>query len=141
MPRADRYLQHLAAVPMFQACSRRELQTIGRLAENYKVDAGTVLVREGRREDEFYLIVEGSAKVTRGGKKIADLGPGDYFGELAVLIPGPRNATVTTTSPAEVLGIASRDFWALAEEVPPILLSVMVGTARRLHEADGRTIR
>ena len=141
MPRTDRYLQHLAAVPMFQACSRHELQTIGRLAENYKVDAGTVLVREGRREDEFYLIVDGSAKVTRGGKKIATLGSGDYFGELAVLIPGPRNATVTTTSTSEVLGIASRDFWALATEVPQILRSVLVGTARRLHQADGRTIR
>jgi voltage-gated potassium channel len=126
---------------MFQACSRRELQTIGRLAENYKVDAGTVLVREGRREDEFYLIVEGSAKVTRGGKKIAELGPGDYFGELAVLIPGPRNATVTATSPSELLGIASRDLWALATEVPSILRSVLVGTARRLHQADGRKIR
>jgi CRP-like cAMP-binding protein len=141
MPRTDRYLQHLAAVPMFQACSRRELETIGRLAENYKVDPGTVLVREGRREDEFYLIVDGSATVTRGGKKVATLGPGDYFGELAVLIPGPRNATVTATSPTEVLGIASRDFWALATEVPTILRSVLVGTARRLHKADGRTIR
>jgi CRP/FNR family cyclic AMP-dependent transcriptional regulator len=141
MPRTDRYLQHLAAVPMFQACSRQRLEAIGRLAENYKVDAGTVLVREGRREDEFYLIVEGGAVVTKGGKKVATLGPGDYFGELAVLVPGPRNATVTTTMPSEVLGIASRDFWALATDVPPILLSVMVGTARRLHEADGRSIR
>ena len=126
---------------MFQTCSRRQLETIGRLAENYKVDAGTVLVHEGRREGEFFLILEGTATVTKGGKKVATLGPGDYFGELAVLVPGPRNATVTMTSPGEVLGIASRDFWALMHDVPRILLAVLVGTARRLHETDGRTIR
>ena len=141
MPRSDRYLQHLAAVPMFHACSRRELESIGRLAENYKVDPGTVLVHEGRHEDEFFLLVDGRATVTRGGKKLATLGPGDYFGELAVLIPGPRNATVTTTAPSEVLGIGSREFWGLATDVPGILKKVMVGTARRLHDADRRTIR
>jgi CRP/FNR family cyclic AMP-dependent transcriptional regulator len=141
MAKIDQYLQHLAAVPMFQTCSRQELLAIGRLAEFYKVDAGTVLVREGRREDEFFLILDGSATVTRKGKKVATLGPGDYFGELAVLMPGPRNATVTTTSPMELLGISSREFWTLATSVPAILRKVMVGTARRLHDADRRSIR
>jgi CRP/FNR family cyclic AMP-dependent transcriptional regulator len=141
MPRSDRYLEHLAAVPMFEACSRRDLEAIGRLAENYRVPAGTELVHEGRREEEFFLILDGSANVTRKGKKVATLGPGDYFGELAVLIPGPRNATVTATEPTEVLGISSREFWGLVIEVPAIMAKVLVGTARRLHAADNRDIR
>ena len=141
MAKSDRYLEHLAGVPMFEACSRRELEAIGRLAENYRVPAGMELVHEGRREAEFFVIVDGSATVTRKGKKIATLGAGDYFGELAVLVPGPRNATVTVTEPTEVLGISSREFWGLVMEVPAIMNKVLVGTARRLHAADNRDIR
>jgi CRP-like cAMP-binding protein len=141
MAKNDQYLKHLAAVPLFEACSRRELEAIGRLAENYRVPPGTDLVHEGRREAEFFLIVDGSANVSRKGKKIATLGAGDYFGELAVLMPGPRNATVTAPEPTEVLGISSREFWGLLNEVPAIMNKVLVGTARRLHAADNRDIR
>jgi CRP/FNR family cyclic AMP-dependent transcriptional regulator len=141
MPRRDRYLQHLARVPLFQTCSQRELAAIGRLAEHYTLDPGTVVVHEGRRESEFYLILDGQAKVTRGDKQVATLGPGDYFGELAVLVPGPRNASVIAETQVELLGITSHEFWHLLDEVPSIARKVLVGTARRLHEADGRAMR
>jgi CRP-like cAMP-binding protein len=139
--RRDRYLKHLAAVPMFQALSQKELTLVGKLAEDLKVDAGEALVHEGRREGEFYLIVEGKAKVTRKGRTVANLGPGDYFGELALLDPGPRNATVVAETPMEVLELGQREFASLLNEVPAISRKLLVGMARRLHLSDGRPVR
>ena len=121
---------------MFRALSKRDLGLVARLAEDFKVPAGQVFVREGNRESEFYLIVDGTARVTRGRRTVAKLGPGDYFGELALLDPGPRNATVTAETDMEVLELGSREFGGLLDEVPGIARKVLAGLARRLHEAD-----
>ena len=77
---------------MFRALSKKDLGLVARLAEDYRVPAGQVFVHEGKRESQFYLIVSGKARVTRGRRTVATLGPGEYFGELALLDPGPRNA-------------------------------------------------
>jgi len=130
------YQKHLAEVPMFRALSKKDLGLVARLAENYTVESGHVLVHEGARESQFYLIVDGQAKVTRGRKTVATLGPGEYFGELALLDPGPRNATVTAVSDMEVLELGSREFGGLLEEVPTIGRKLLAGLARRLHAAD-----
>jgi CRP-like cAMP-binding protein len=121
---------------MFRALSRRDLALVARLAEDYHVAAGHMLVREGRRESQFYLIVDGKARVTRGRRRVATLGPGDYFGELALLDPGPRNATVTAETDMEVLELGAREFGGLLEEVPGIARKLLAGLARRLHAAD-----
>jgi CRP/FNR family transcriptional regulator, cyclic AMP receptor protein len=134
--RRDEYLKHLSQVPMFKALSRRDLALVARLAEDYHVDAGYVFVREGRRESQFYWILDGTARVTRGRRTVARLGPGDYFGELALLDPGPRNATVTADTGMEVLELGAREFGGLLEEVPGIARKLLAGLARRLHEAD-----
>jgi len=136
--RRSDHLQHLADVPMFRALSKKDLALIGRLAEDYKVGAGSVLVHEGRRESQFYLIVDGKAKITRGKRTIATIGPGDYFGELALLDPGPRNATVTAETEMEVLELGARQFGGLLDEVPGIARKLLAGLARRLHEADAK---
>src|SRR4051812_27430889 len=88
------YLDHLAQVPMFSACSKRDLQLIGRASDEVSVAAGKTLVEEGSPGHEFFLILDGSASVYRDGRKLATLGPGQYFGELALLDRGPRSATV-----------------------------------------------
>jgi CRP/FNR family transcriptional regulator, cyclic AMP receptor protein len=134
--RRDEYLKHLSKVPTFKALSRKDLALVAKLAEDYHVDAGYVLVSEGRRESQFYFIVDGRARVTRGRRTVATLGPGDYFGELALLDPGPRNATVTAETSMEVLELGSRQFGGLLEEVPGIARKLLAGLARRLHEAD-----
>ena len=134
--RRDEYLKHLSQVPMFRALSKKDLGLVARLAENYDVDAGMVLVQEGKRESQFYLIVDGQAQVTRGNRTVATLGPGEYFGELALLDPGPRNATVTAVTDMEVLELGSREFGGLLEEVPGIARKLLAGLARRLHAAD-----
>jgi CRP-like cAMP-binding protein len=137
----DRYLARLSEVPMFQALTQRDLRTLGRRGDTVGIEAGDVLVREGSRGNEFYVIVDGKAEVTRGSKMVAKLGPGDYFGELAVLDPGPRDATVTATDSGQVFVIGRREFHAVVTEVPQLAWKVMIGMARRLHEADARPLR
>ena len=137
----DHYLSRLAAVPMFQACSKRDLQTLGRRGDTATIDTGHVLVREGSRGNEVYVIIDGKVEVSRDGIAVAELGPGDYFGELAVLDPGLRDATVKATTPGEVYVLGRREFRALLTEVPDLAWKIMIGMARRLHEADNRPIR
>ena len=136
--RRDRYLKHLAAVPMFQALSQKELTLVGRLAEDLKVGAGEALVHEGRREGEFYLIVDGRAKVTRKGKVLAKLGPGDFFGELALLVDADRNATATALTPMEAIVLSRREFEAALADAPRMTRKIMAGMARRLAEFDSK---
>src|SRR4051794_23839384 len=136
MPRIDRYLTRLGQVPMFQACTKKDLITIGRSGDTTRFDAGDVLVKQGSRGHEFFVLVDGKVNVTRDGIEIAQLGPGDYFGELALLDPRPRDASVTASTPGEAFVIAQRQFLALLTDVPQLNAKLLLGMARRLHEAD-----
>lgn len=139
MRKRDQYLEHLQDVPMFSACTKRDLQLIGRHAENLTLPAGKVVMEEGRSGDEFFIIAAGKATVSRDGNDVAVLGPGDYFGELALLDRAPRNATVTADTELEVFLLGRREFNGLLAEVPTLSRKLMVGMARRLHELDSRT--
>lgn len=141
MPRQDQYLEKLRRVPMFQACSKKDIVTISRAGDPLAFTPGQTLVREGERGREFFIIIDGKLKVERQGTEVATLGPGDYFGELALLDPGPRDATVTAVTHGEVLVIGQPQFHAVLAEVPSIAGKLMVGMARRLHEADHRPVR
>ena len=132
--RNDLYLDHLAKVPMFSACTKRELQLLGRAAEDIEFAAGTEVVREGTTGREFYVIADGSAEVRRGGKKVATLGPGDWFGELD---KAPRNATVTATSKLRTSLLGQREFASVLAEVPAITDKLLRGMARRINELEG----
>ena len=121
---------------MFSACSGKDLGLIARYADELSVDAGQEIIREGDSGREFYVIVEGKASLTRNGREIAVLGPGSYFGELALLDGQKRDASVTTTTPAELLVVGIREFVTLLEDVPQITRKLLAGMARRLHELD-----
>ena len=136
-----KYLEHLTKVPMFEACSRKELQLIGRLAEDVKVKDGRELVREGSTGREFFVIVDGEANVSRNGRKVATLGPGSYFGELALLQNAPRNATITAASDMEVVVLGQREFLGLLNQVPALSIKVLKGMASRLRDADEKSIQ
>ena len=138
MPKRDVRLEMLARVPMFSACSKKELQLIARRADPLDIDKGQLLVKEGTPGHEFFVIIDGKAKVTRRGRQVAVLGPGSFFGELALLDTAPRNATVTAQTPMEVLILGQREFSGLLAEVPAMSNKVMKGMARRLHELDAR---
>jgi CRP/FNR family transcriptional regulator, cyclic AMP receptor protein len=130
------YEDYLRAVAIFRACTRKELVEIGRLAERCDVESGEVLVKEGTRTKEFYLLLDGKAEVTRDGILLAVLGPGQYFGELALLDPAPRNATVTMTSAGQVLVLGQLEFATLLRDIPALTSQVLKGLARRIHELD-----
>ena len=132
----DKHLERLSEVPLFRALSRKELETLGRSADAVEVAADTTLVTEGEAGREFYVVLSGEVSVVVGGKEVAVLGEGDWFGELAIIDPAPRDATVTTLTPCELLVIDARSFRPLLDEVPALGHKIMVGLARRLREAD-----
>ncbi len=126
----------LAQVPMFSGCSKRELAVIARAAKEVSHREGTVIAREGERGIGFFLILEGTAKVTIGGKTKATLGPGEFFGEVALLDGGPRTATVVATSPLHLLGITGWVFRGLLQEHPSIAIKTLESLAARLRSAS-----
>ena len=141
MSRRDAFLDHLAQVPLFSALSRKELSLVARRAEDVKVDQGRVLVSEGSTGSEFFVIIDGKASVSKKGRKVATLGPGDAFGELALLDKAPRNATVTAETPLEVVVLGQREFGGLIDEVPGFARKLLAGMARRLREADAKSVQ
>jgi CRP-like cAMP-binding protein len=137
---ADRKLEHLAKVQMFSSLNKRELGLISRAAEVVKVKGGTEIVTEGTTGHEFYLVLTGEAAVRRNGRKINTLGPGRYFGELALLDRGPRSATVVADTDMELVVIGQREFMGVLDEVPPVAHKLLVSMAARLREADTKAV-
>jgi CRP/FNR family cyclic AMP-dependent transcriptional regulator len=123
----------LAKVPIFSECSKRELMIISRAAKEVTHREGTVIAREGERGIGLFLILEGQARVTIGGKTRAKLGPGDFFGEVALLDGGPRTATVTALTPLRLVGITGWVFRGLLMEHPSIALKTLEAVAGRLR--------
>jgi len=136
----DTKLTHLSNVRLFSALSNRELVRIGRLAEEVKVPAGKVVVQEGASGHEFFLILEGQATVRRNGRKVATLGPGEYFGELALLDRSPRNATVESDTAMTLIVLGQREFSGLLDEIPGLAHKILRSMAARLREADARAV-
>jgi len=130
------YLDHLAQVPMFSACSKKDLQMIAKASDEVQVASGKTLVEEGQPGHEFFLIVGGTATVLRNGRKIATLGPGQYFGEMALLDRGPRSATVRADSDMTVLVLGQREFSGVVDEVPGLARKLLQYMATRLRDAD-----
>ena len=105
---------------------------MARLAERVQVGEGEVLAREGRIGREFFLILSGWVAVTQNGRRVNTLGQGDFFGELAAMDPGPRNATVTALSDLDVLIIGPREFSAMAD-IPGFRDALFRSLASRLR--------
>jgi CRP-like cAMP-binding protein len=137
----DSFVDHLAEVPLFSACSKKDLQQVARRAEDIRVDTGKVLVSEGAAGAEFFVIIDGNAKVTRHGAEVATLGPGDFFGDLALLDRAPRNATITASTPMELVVLGQREFSALIDEVPGFAHKLLAGLARRLRAYDAQAVQ
>lgn len=128
-------VKQLSQVPLFSGCSRRDLQTIARVVKDIDHAAGTVIAREGEPGVGLFVIVEGTADVTIGDKRKATLGPGDFFGEIALLDGGPRTATVTATSDVQLLGLTEWAFRGLMAEHPSIAVKTLQQMAARLRNA------
>lgn len=132
----DSKVELLAAVPLFSACSDRELKRIAALATPLEAPEGDVLTTEGSPGSEFFVIAEGTARVTLRGEELATLGPGDFFGEMALLDQEPRAATVTATGPMTVYVIGASEFGSLLEEAPSVSRKLLRGLAHRPRRAE-----
>ena len=119
-------------VPLFSAASKSELADIAGIADEMDFPEGKALIREGETGREFFVLVEGTADVERGGAKVDSIGAGDFFGEIALVAHTPRNATVTTTSAARALVITDRAFRQLIDRQPQIAVGVLTVLAERL---------
>ena len=129
-------IELLKRVPLFAGCSKAELREVALSADELDLRDGYVLTREGRPGREFFVLVEGTARVTKGEKKLADLSGGDWFGEIALLTHTPRTATVTATSPVRVLVVTDRAFRRVVETMPRIAIKVLASVGQRLdHDA------
>jgi CRP-like cAMP-binding protein len=138
MARRDAYIDHLGRVPLFSACSKDELHKLSRRTTDIPIAEGQVLVKEGERGMEFFVIVTGRAKVSRKGRKVGEIGPGDFVGELALLIDSDRNATVTALTPMEAIVLSRREFEAALADAPRMTRKIMAGMAARLAEFDSK---
>ena len=136
----DHKLEHLANVRMFSSLNNRELRRLSRAADVLTVPGGTEIVKEGTPGREFYMILDGKATVRRGGRKVAQLGPGNYFGELSLLDRGPRSATVVADGEVELAIIGQREFLGVLEDIPTVAQKLLVSMAARLREADTRAL-
>ena len=108
----------LKSIPIFADISDEELRQVATFAQEISVEAGRDLVREGDFSYEFMAIEEGEAEVTRGGEHLADLGPGDFFGEMGLLDKTLRNATVTARTPMQLVTLTGWDLRRIERTVP-----------------------
>ena len=122
----------LDSIPLFAGLSKGEREQLARWTDEVDVDAGKHLVSQGEFAYEFFVIEAGAAEVTRDGAHVADLGPGDFFGEIALLETERRTASVTATSPMRLVVMHGRDFKAMARELPEVAGTVRAAMAERL---------
>lgn len=130
------FADQLAGLPLFTACSARDLQRLARAADEVHVGAGTVLTSEGSVGREAFVILEGTAEVHKGDVVEAELGPGAHFGELALLDGGPRTATVVATTDMVLVVLSKPAFNAVLDEIPTLAHKLLVSLARRLRESE-----
>jgi CRP-like cAMP-binding protein len=137
MPR-DANAQHLAHVQLFSTLNERELRLLSKVANELRVPDGRVLVQEGTRGRELSIVLEGQAVVRRGGRRVAMLGPGQYFGELSLLERGRRPTTIVADTAMTLLVLGQRDFSAVLDAAPAMSHKLLQAMAQRLREADPR---
>jgi CRP/FNR family transcriptional regulator, cyclic AMP receptor protein len=130
--RKDHKVELIKRVPLFAECSNKELSEVAGIADEIDLREGKELTRQGRPGREFFVIVDGTAEVKRGTRRVNLLGAGDFFGEISLVRQVPRTATVVATSPVRALVITDRSFRSLLEHQPGIHTKVMSALAARL---------
>lgn len=129
----DTKVDALAKAPLFAALSRQELGELAKATEDLEVEEGKTLTREGDLGREFFVIVDGDVSVTQDGNEIRRLGPGDFFGEIALIYDtARRTATVTAASPLRFFVLTRQSFRSLLEHQPEIEEKVMAALEERL---------
>ena len=135
-----RYHDYLRKAPLFADLSDDELDAVGRTATELSFEPGNVLMKEGDLAHEMVIVVEGTLEVTRGGRHIADIGPGGFAGEMALLTRATRNSTVVASTPVVVIHLDGRSFSSLLHDVPQIAVGMLpVVASRATASSDDHT--
>ena len=129
-------LNLLSEIPLFSACTPKELREVARLADKVSALEGEVLAKEDTPGREFFVIAEGKARVTIKGDEVAILGAGEFFGEMALLDQGPRSASVTAATPMTLYVIGAKEFGDLIERIPFVARRILRGLSQRLRAAE-----
>jgi CRP/FNR family transcriptional regulator, cyclic AMP receptor protein len=133
-------LDHFRGVPLFGALSKAGLRSVARAATEVDVPTGRTIVREGETDRFLYVIVSGSAAVTRKGRRIRGLHVGDFFGDLALLDGGPRSATVTAVTDMTLMVLSPREMEPVIRAEPGVALAMLKAMAGRLRTASSSPI-
>ncbi len=134
-------IERLKEVPVFGGCSQRQLRSVAKIARVFDVVAGTVLARAGEPGDEFFLIIDGTARAEVSAEKHVPLRPGEFFGEMSILDGGPRSATVVADTAVRLLVISRRHFSMLLKDVPGLTEALLATLSKRVRQAEGRAER
>jgi CRP/FNR family cyclic AMP-dependent transcriptional regulator len=126
--------KHLSEIPLFAGLSKDQRGEVARVADEIDIEAGKRLVSEGRFGYEFFVISNGTAEVVRGEEHIADLGPGDFFGEMALLGDTTRNADVVASSAMTAMVMTDSAFRSLARKMPEVAEEIREACKRRGRE-------
>jgi CRP/FNR family transcriptional regulator len=129
-------VEKLRRVPLFGAVSERDLESVARKMSEREVPAGTEVTTEGESGVGFFVIEEGTAEVEVGGEVVRSLGPGDYFGEVALIDNGPRSATVRATAPLRCRGMTPWAFRPLVQAHPELAWPLLEALVARLRDAE-----
>lgn len=129
-------VEMLQGIPLFSHLTKKQLAEVARHSDELQVDAGHVLARAGELGHELFVIVDGTATVSRNGSTLAQLGRGDAVGEMSLLDRQPRSADVVADGPMAVLVISGREFKPLLESAPDLSLRLLRSMAQRLRDAD-----
>jgi CRP/FNR family transcriptional regulator, cyclic AMP receptor protein len=127
--------RELTYYPLFQPLSKHERETVGRFLDKIDVRAGKKLASEGSFAHEFFVIEKGEASVTQGDATIATLGPGDFFGEIALLERERRTATVTAQTDMTLLVMHQSGFSAMLDQSPAVADRLQAAIRARLANA------
>jgi CRP-like cAMP-binding protein len=122
----------LEQIPLFAGLSKREREQVARWADEIDEPAGHCLVDQGNFAHEFFVLLDGNVEVTKDGEHLADLGPGEFFGEIALVGHERRTATVRATTPVRAVVMHSRDFGAMRSEMPAVCDRIETAIRERL---------
>jgi CPA1 family monovalent cation:H+ antiporter len=130
------HIEMLKGVPIFSTCSQKELRAIAQLGVTIDVEEGAMLTTKGQSGHEFFLVIDGVASCRVGQREVRRFGPGEFFGEMALLYGGVRTADVVATSDMRLLVLSSREFKSMLMTTPVIDVKMLANLAQRLSEAD-----
>jgi CRP-like cAMP-binding protein len=131
---ADRKMENLRRMPIFSRCSKKELESVAMNTDEVDIEAGRTLIEQGHPNHTFYVLLKGEVEVDIQGESPRYLGPGDFFGEITMIDPGPATATVVTRSPVKALVMSHTQFHSAIRADEMIALRVMAVMAERLRQ-------